>query len=101
MAPPSNRNWRNTAIVGMAVLLLGGVAAGFWPLYAANRQVHAFCDAQAVGTALAQVQAAAAASGYVVAPAASGTVVVDDPPGYGSRQCTLALDAQGRVALPR
>lgn len=85
----------------MAVLLLAGVAAGFWPLLAANRQVQAFCAAQAPGTPLAQVQAEAAARGHVLAAAASGTVVVDDPAGFGRRQCTLALDAQGLTAAPR
>lgn len=101
MAPPSTRRLRTTVYAGMAVLLLGGVAVGFWPFVAASRQLQAFCDAQAAGTPLAQVQAEAAARGYVLAPAASGTVVVDDPPGFGRRQCTLALDAQGQVAAPR
>lgn len=100
MALPSTRRLRTVYGV-IAVLLLGGVAAGFWPLLAANRQVQAFCDAQAAGAPLAQVQAGATARGYVLAAAASGTAVVDDPTGFGRRQCTLALDGQGRVAPRR
>lgn len=100
MALPSTRSLR-TVYGGMAVLLLIGVAAGFWPLLAAQRQVQAFCDAQTAGTPLAQVQAEATARAYVLAMADPGTLVVDDPTGFGRRQCTLALDAQGRVAPPR
>jgi hypothetical protein len=94
----STRPLRISVYGGMAVLMLGGVAAAFWPFFAANRQLQAFCTDQVAGTPLAQVQAQAAERGYVVAAPASGAVLVDDPLGFGRRQCTLALDPQGRVA---
>jgi hypothetical protein len=97
MALQSTRTLRFSVYGGMAAFMLGGVLLAFWPFVAANRQLQAFCSAQAAGTALAQVQAQALERGYVVAAAASGAVLVDDPLGFGRRQCTLALDARGRV----
>jgi hypothetical protein len=101
MAVQSTPTLRWSVFGGMAATLLGGVALAFWPFFSADRQLQAFCAAQAAGTPLAQVQAQAAAQGYVVATATAGAVLVDDPGGFGRRQCTLALDAQGRVAPPR
>lgn len=101
MALPSTPTLRWSVFGGMTAVMLGGVALAFWPFYSATRQFEAFCSAQVTGTPLAQVQAQAAAQGYGVAAAASGTVLVDDPAGFGRRQCTLALDAQGQVAAPR
>ena len=100
MALRSTPTLRVTVFGGMAVLMLGGVALAFWPFHAANRQLQAFCSAQVAGTPRAQVQAQAADRGYVLAAAASGAVLVDDPLGFGRRQCRLALDAQDRVAAP-
>ena len=101
MALPSTPTLRWSVFGGMTATLLGGVALAFWPFFSADRQLQAFCAAQAAGTPLAQVQTQAAAQGYVVAAAASGAVLVDDPGGFGRRQCMLALDAQGRVAPRR
>ena len=100
MALQSTPTLRWSVFGGMGAVMLGGVALAFWPFYSASRQMDAFCSAQVAGSPLAQVQAQAAAQGYAVA-AASGTAVVDDPAGFGRRQCTLALDAAGRVAAPR
>ncbi len=97
----STRSLRVTVYGGMLVFLLGGVAAAFWPFYAAKRQLQAFCKDQLAGTPLDQVQAQATARAYVLTPAASGAVLVDDPLGFGRRQCLLALDAQGRVLPPQ
>ncbi len=101
MALQSTSKLRWSVFGGMTATMLGGVALAFWPFFSADRQLQAFCAAQAAGTPLARVQAQAAAHGYAVAAAASGAVVVDDPAGFGRRQCTLALDAQGLVAPPR
>jgi hypothetical protein len=100
MAQASTRALRITVFGGMAVFMLGGVLLSFWPFFAATRQLQAFCSAQVAGTPKAQVQALAAARGYVAADAAPGALLVDDPRGFGRRQCLLALDAQGRVAAP-
>lgn len=96
----STSKLRFSVFGGMAVLMLGGMVAGFWPLISANRQMQAFCAAQSAGTPLAQAQAQAEALGYVLASAASGVALVDDPMGFGRRQCSLALDAQNRVRAP-
>jgi hypothetical protein len=101
MALQSTPTLRWSVFGGMAAVLLGGVALAFWPFFMASRQMDAFCSAQVAGTPLDQVQTQAAALGYGVAPAASGAVLVDDPDSFGRRQCTLALDGQGRVAAPR
>ncbi len=95
---------------GMAVLMAGGMLAGFWPLISADRQLQAFCAGLAQGTPQASVQALAAEQGYSAAAASSGatsassgaaaTVVVDDPRAGGRRQCALPLDAQGRLSHP-
>ncbi len=100
MARASNRTFRITVFGGMAVLMLAGVLLSFWPFIAASRQLQAFCSAQLAGTPKAQVQTQAQARGYVAADTAPGLLLVDDPRGFGRRQCRLALDAQGRVAAP-
>ncbi len=100
MALPSTPRLRISVFGGMALFMLGGVVLAFWPFFSANRQLQVFCSDQTAGTTLAQVQAQAAERGYLLAPAASGVVLVDDPQGFGRRQCMLALDAQGRVLRP-
>ena len=100
MALRSTRLLRFSVFGGMTVTMLIGMVAGFWPLIAANRQMAAFCAAQAVGTPLARLQAQAAERGYAVVQTAPGAVQVDDPAGFGRRQCQLPLDGQGRVSGP-
>ncbi|MES2715708.1 MAG: hypothetical protein V4795_08085 [Pseudomonadota bacterium] len=100
MALSSTRRLRLTVFGGMLALMLGGVLLAFWPFIAANRNLQAFCTGQPPGTALQQVQASALERGYVLATVAPGVVLVDDPLGFGRRQCRLALDAQGRVLPP-
>jgi hypothetical protein len=101
MALRSTPTLRFSVFGGMTAVMLGGVALAFWPFHAANRAMEDFCAAQVPGTPAAQVQAQAEARSYLVAAPASSALLVDDPLGFGRRQCMLALDAQGRVAPPR
>lgn len=97
MPGTDHRRWRLPLWAGTATLLLAGMVAGFWPLIAAQRHMQAFCAAQAAGSSPAQVQARAAEQGYVLLHTEQASLLVDDPAGFGRRQCRLALDAQGRV----
>jgi citrate lyase beta subunit len=67
---------------------------------AADRALQAFCRDQADGTPLTAVRARAEARGYDTAPVDSTTLRIDDPAGFGRRQCELALDGQARVRQP-
>jgi len=99
--PTSTPLLRWSVFGGMAASMAGGLLLAFWPFMSADRQLQAFCRAQAAGTPQARVQALAEEQGYQLLVAPAGSLVVDDPGGFGRRQCTLALDAQGRVAAPR
>lgn len=84
----------------MALLMAAGVALAFWPFYSADKALNDFCAAQATGTPANTLRQQAAAQGYTVTEPAKGTLLVDDPGGFGRRQCTLRLDAQQRIAPP-
>lgn len=100
MALQSTPSLRWSVFGGMVATMLGGLLLAFWPMAAADRELQAFCAAQAPGTPQITVQAAAEQLGYdrLVAPA--DRLVIDDPGGFGRRRCTLALDNQGRVTGP-
>lgn len=82
---------------GMTASLLGGLALAFWPMVAADRALQAFCHDQTTGTPLATVRECAAALGYTAAPVDDTTLRIEDPSGFGRRQCDLALDSQTRI----
>lgn len=84
----------------MVLLMAGGVVAAFLPFFLADRALHQFCAAQVAGTPVNTLLQQAAAQGYVVYEPAKGTLLVDDPGGFGRRQCTLHLTAQQRIAPP-
>jgi hypothetical protein len=85
---------------GMAASLLIGLALAFWPMAVADRALQAFCHDQADGTPMPAVRARAHALGYDAALVDNTTLRIDDPAGFGRRQCTLALDSQARVRQP-
>lgn len=87
----SMRRWM---FVGMAVLMLAGIALAFWPFVAASHRMQGFCEALAVGTTIGEVQAQAATRGYEVSVPADGRVLVQDPRLAGRRLCDLRFDAQ-------
>lgn len=93
----TSRTLRWSVFGGMGASLLGGLLLAFGPMVLADRALQSFCRAQVPGTALATVQAAAQPAGYSAEPVAPDRLLVDDPAGFGRRQCLLALDAQGRV----
>jgi hypothetical protein len=64
---------------GMALLMLGGVAVGFVPYYAASREMQSFCGSLAVGSPLAGAQTQATARGYSVVPGGVGRVLLKVP----------------------
>jgi len=100
MALQSTPTLRWSVFGGMTASLLGGLLLAFWPMVSADRALQAFCRDQVPGTPLAAVQARAQAAGYDVAATDATTLHIDDPAGFGRRQCDLALDAQQRVTGP-
>ena len=102
MALQSTPTLRWMVFGGMGASLLVGLLLAFWPMFSADRALQAVCRETAPGTLLADLQARALAEGYTATPegAPPTGVLVDDPAGFGRRQCRLALDAQGRVTGP-
>ena len=88
----SMRRW---IFVGMAVMMLAGVAFAFWPFMATEQRMQGFCEALAAGTPLADVQAQAATRGYTLSTLADGRVLVQDPRMSGRRTCALQFGDQG------
>jgi hypothetical protein len=101
MALQSTPALRWSVFGGMAATMLGGVALAFWPMVSADRALQTFCHDQAVGTPMADVQARAQALGYTATPVDTRTLRIDDPAGFGRRQCDLALDSQARIGGPK
>lgn len=100
MALQSTPTLRWSVFGGMAGTLLLGLAVAFTPMFLADRAVQGFCRDQAPGTPAATVQARAQQQGYTAVAVDAATLQVDDPAGFGRRQCDLALDPQGRVTGP-
>lgn len=94
---PLARSLRLGSMGGMLVMMLGGLALAFWPFISADRQMAAFCAGLEAGTPAAQVVAAVQAQG-LVGRIEGGLLHVADPPDMGRRHCSVALDAQQRVA---
>ncbi|MFM9915849.1 MAG: hypothetical protein ACKVOX_08580 [Rhizobacter sp.] len=88
----SMRRWM---FVGMAVMMLAGIAFAFWPVVAASQRMQGFCEALASGIPIGEVQAQASARGYQVSTLADGRVLVQDPRLSGRRTCALQFGAQG------
>ena len=88
----SMRRWM---FAGMAVLMLGGVAFGFWPYVGAAYRMNGFCEALATGTAVGDVQAQAATRGYEVSAPAAGQILIQDRRLGGRRICDVRFGDQG------
>lgn len=100
MALQSTPTLRWSVYGGMTATMLGGVALAFWPMISADRALQAFCHDQPGGTPMADVQARAQALGYTATPVDTRTLRIDDPAGFGRRQCDLALDGQAQISRP-
>lgn len=91
----SRTSMRRWMFVGMAVLMLGGIAFGFGPFVLAGQRMSGFCESLAAGTPVADLQTQAAARGYLVSMQAEGRVLVQDPRLSGRRTCDVRFGAQG------
>ena len=87
----SMRRWM---FVGMAVLMLAGIAFAFWPFVAASHRMQGFCEALPAGTTPSEVKAQAATRGYDVSAIEEGRLLVQDSRLAGRRLCDLRFDAQ-------
>ena len=81
----------------LGILLVVGNIYAFWPFWMAARQLQTFCDALPAGASLADVQARADASGYVVDAPAGQPARVEDTQSFGRQSCDIQFDAQGRL----
>lgn len=91
----SRTSMRRWMFVGMAVLMLGGIAFGFGPFVLAAQRMNGFCESLANGTPVAEVQAQAASRGYAVSGPAEGQILVQDRRLAGRRICDIRFGAQG------
>jgi len=95
MANLSVRTWIYLALG--AVLVVGNLYA-FWPFFAADKRMQAFCAQMPVGTPFLVLQARAVAEGYEVTLAPGAPARVEDPRSLGRRFCDLPVDGAGAVA---
>ena len=95
------RSIRRWVFGSMALLMLGGVAVGFVPYYAASREIQSFCTSLAVGSPVADAQTEAAARGYDVVPGGVGRVLLKVPqlaPQVPSKRgCDLRVGSTGML----
>lgn len=95
MATPSVRTWM---YISLAVVLVAGNLYAFWPFFAADKEMEAFCAGIPTGTPFAELQRRALAAGYEVTLTSGAPARVDDPRALGRRHCELPVDAAGAVA---
>ncbi len=95
------RSIRRWVFGSMALLMLGGVAIGFVPYYAASREMQSFCTSLAVGSSEADAQTQATARGYDVVASGKGRVLLKVPqlaPQVPSKRgCELRVGPTGMV----
>jgi hypothetical protein len=94
MPNPSVRTW---LYMGMAVVLVAGNLYAFWPFFAADKQMQAFCAGVPAGTSFIEFQKRVVAEGYTLTLAPGAPARVDDPRSLGRRYCELPVDATGAV----
>jgi hypothetical protein len=84
---------------GMVALMALGIALGFWPLYAASQKLPGFCTSLAAGVSASKVQEQAEKSGYEVAAAGDGRMLIKAPRMAAQvdsgRGCELRFGAKG------
>jgi len=95
MATFSVRTWMYLAL---AVVLVAGNLYAFWPFFAADKAVQAFCESIPVGMPFAELQKRAVAAGYELTLAPGAPARVEDPRSLGRMFCDLPVDATGAVA---
>lgn len=93
-----NLSVRTWIYMGLGAVLVIGNLFAFWPFFAAEKQMQAFCAGIPPGTPLADVKSRAAAEGYEVTRAADGPARVEDPRSLGRRYCDLPVNGAGVVA---
>ena len=94
MAMPSVRTWMN---ISLAVVLVAGNLYIFWPSFAADKVMRAFCAGIPAGTPFLELQRRVAAAGYAITLAPGTPARVDDARAMGRRHCELPVDAAGAV----
>jgi hypothetical protein len=84
---------------GMVALMALGISLGFWPLYAVSQKLPGFCTSLAAGMSASEVQERAEKSGYEVAAAGDGHILIKAPRMAAQvdsgRGCELRFGAKG------
>lgn len=84
---------------GMVALMALGISLGFWPLYAMSKKLPGFCTSLAAGMSASEVQERAEKSGYEVAAAGDGHILIKAPRMAAQvdsgRGCELRFGAKG------
>ncbi len=84
--------------VSLAVALVAGNLYAFWPFFAADKAVQAFCESIPAGMPFAELQKRAVAAGYELTLAPGAPARVEDPRSPGRMFCDLPVDASGAVS---
>jgi len=84
--------------IALAVILVAGNLYAFWPFFAADKEMQAFCAGVPAGTPFVDLQKRVVAAGYELTLAPGAPARVDDPRSLGRRFCELPVDAAGAVA---
>lgn len=95
MATFSVRTWMYLAL---AVVLVAGNLYAFWPFFAADKEMQAFCADVPAGTPFSDLQKRVVAAGYELTLAPGAPARIDDPRSLGRRFCELPVDAAGAVS---
>ncbi len=94
MATPSVRTWM---YISLAVVLVAGNLYAFWPFFAADKDMQAFCAGVPAGTSFTELTRRATAAGYGVTLTPGALALVEDPRAPGRFHCELPVDAAGAV----
>jgi hypothetical protein len=81
-------------------LLLAGLGYVIWPFIFGRTEMQSFCTGLPMGASLPQVQALAAAKGYLVSSQIDGKAFVHDPRSMGRFNCELHFVGASLVSAP-
>jgi hypothetical protein len=83
--------------IGLAIVLVAGNLYAFWPFFAADKEIQAFCARVPAGTPFVELQKRVVAEGYALTLAPGAPARVEDPRSLGRIHCELPVDATGVV----